>query len=69
VRVADDALGDAAKAFRVLDAESDALVVRLDEAADRLGPDIARARALAQGGDAEDIEAALARLSAALRGA
>ncbi len=68
VRVADDALGDAAKAFRVLDAESDALVVRLDEAADRLGPDIARARALAQGGDAEDIEAALARLAAALRG-
>ncbi len=68
VRVADDALGDAAKGFRVLDAESDALVARIDDAAARIAPDVARARAIAQQGNAEDIEAALARLTAALRG-
>lgn len=68
VRVADDALSDAAKAFRVLDAESDALVGRLDDAATRLASDVVRARALAQSGNAEDIEAALARLQAVVRG-
>jgi methyl-accepting chemotaxis protein len=68
VRVADDALTDAAKAFRVLDIESDALVSRLDEAATRLASDVARARSLAQRGDAEDVEAALARLQAIVRG-
>lgn len=69
VRVADDALGDAARAFRVLDAESDALVTRLDEAASRIAPDVSRARSIAQSGNAEDVEAALARLNAVLRGA
>ena len=68
VRVADDALGDAARAFRVLDAESDALVTRLDEAASRIAADVARARSIAQSGNAEDVEAALARLNAVLRG-
>lgn len=68
VRVADDALGDAARAFRVLDAESDALVTRLDEAASRIAADVSRARSIAQGGNAEDVEAALARLNAVLRG-
>lgn len=68
VRVADDALTDAAKSFRVLDAETDALVSRLDDAATRLASDVARARSLAQQGDAEDVEAALARLQAVVRG-
>jgi len=68
VRVTDDALRDAASSFRVLDVESEALVSRLEQSAERLGPDVARARALAQQDGGEDVQAALARLSATLRG-
>ncbi|MBL8677764.1 MAG: hypothetical protein JNK05_01260 [Myxococcales bacterium] len=68
VRVADDALRDAAGSFRVLDIESEALVSRLEELAERLAPDVARARSIAQQSGGEDIQAALARLAATLRG-
>jgi methyl-accepting chemotaxis protein len=68
VRIADDSLREAARSFRVLDVESEAIVARLDELAERLAPDVSRARALAAQGGAEDIEAALARVMAALRG-
>jgi Tfp pilus assembly PilM family ATPase len=68
VRVADDALADAVKAFRVLDVESDALVRRLEDTATRLASDVARARALAQRGNAKDVEAVLARLQAIVHG-
>lgn len=68
VRVVDDALRDAVKAFRVLDVESDALVRRLEDTATRLASDVARARALAQRGNAKDVEAVLARLQAIVHG-
>jgi methyl-accepting chemotaxis protein len=70
VRVSDDSLRDAARMFRVLDVESEALVERLEEAASRIAPDVARARELAavDGTASEDVQAALARLAHAVRG-
>ncbi|MDP3279048.1 MAG: methyl-accepting chemotaxis protein [Deltaproteobacteria bacterium] len=70
VRIADETLRDATAGFRVLDIESEELLLRLDDTATRLADELVRAGKLAQRNVAgsEDVRAAVARIQKLVAG-